>query len=158
MLRAGLRFVASRLPVRAYATAVAGAPTPVTQLTEEEGLLQETVRKVSETIIRPLVREMDETATMDRRVINAMFENGLMGISTTPDYGGSGLSFLSSCIAIEELAKVDPSVSVMVDVQVRLTRNPVLAVLHFRLHSCCRTHSCKTWWSGLDPRSSRRRT
>ena len=35
-------------------------------------------------------------------------------------YGGSGLSFVSSVIAIEELAKIDPAVSVMVDVQVIL--------------------------------------
>lgn len=39
-----------------------------------------------------------------------------MGIETSPDYGGSGGSFTSAIIVIEELAKVDPSVSVMCDV------------------------------------------
>lgn len=40
-----------------------------------------------------------------------------MGIETEAEYGGSGLSFTSACLTIEELARVDPSVSVMVDVQ-----------------------------------------
>lgn len=39
-----------------------------------------------------------------------------MGIETDPDLGGSGSSFTSAIIAIEELAKIDPSVSVMCDV------------------------------------------
>ena len=39
-----------------------------------------------------------------------------MGIETSPDHGGAGSSFTSAIIAIEELAKVDPSVSVLCDV------------------------------------------
>jgi short-chain 2-methylacyl-CoA dehydrogenase len=39
-----------------------------------------------------------------------------MGIETSTDNGGSGSSFVSAIIAIEELAKVDPSVSVLCDV------------------------------------------
>ena len=39
-----------------------------------------------------------------------------MGIETSPDHDGSGFSFTSAIIAIEELAKVDPSVSVLCDV------------------------------------------
>ena len=40
----------------------------------------------------------------------------LMGIETSPDHGGAGSSFTSAIIAIEELAKIDPSVSVLCDV------------------------------------------
>jgi short-chain 2-methylacyl-CoA dehydrogenase len=39
-----------------------------------------------------------------------------MGIEIPTDLGGSGSSFTSACVAIEELAKVDPSVSVLCDV------------------------------------------
>lgn len=42
-----------------------------------------------------------------------------MGVEVEEHYGGSGMSFMSAIITIEELARVDPSVSVMVDVQVR---------------------------------------
>jgi len=39
-----------------------------------------------------------------------------MGIETSPDHGGAGSSFTSAIIVIEELAKIDPSVSVLCDV------------------------------------------
>lgn len=40
----------------------------------------------------------------------------LMGIEIDPEYGGSGCSFMTSIIAIEEIAKIDPSVSILVDI------------------------------------------
>ena len=40
-----------------------------------------------------------------------------MGIEVSPDYGGAGANFFSAILVIEELAKVDPSVSVFCDVQ-----------------------------------------
>jgi short-chain 2-methylacyl-CoA dehydrogenase len=59
---------------------------------------------------------MDENEQMDPAVIKGLFEQGLMGIETSSDHGGSESSFTSAIIAIEELAKVDPSVSVLCDV------------------------------------------
>jgi short/branched chain acyl-CoA dehydrogenase len=41
-----------------------------------------------------------------------------MGIEIPSDFGGGGMSFTAACITIEELAKVDPAISVIVDVQV----------------------------------------
>jgi alkylation response protein AidB-like acyl-CoA dehydrogenase len=41
-----------------------------------------------------------------------------MGIEVPAEYGGSEASFTTAIIAIEELAKVDPSISVMTDVHV----------------------------------------
>lgn len=41
----------------------------------------------------------------------------LMGIEIDPEYGGTGSSFFSSILVIEELAKVDPSVAVLCDIQ-----------------------------------------
>lgn len=41
----------------------------------------------------------------------------LMGIEIDPDYGGTGSTFFSSILVIEELAKVDPSVAVLCDIQ-----------------------------------------
>lgn len=43
-----------------------------------------------------------------------------MGIETSAELGGSEMSFTSALIAIEELAKVDPSVSALVDIHVRI--------------------------------------
>lgn len=69
-------------------------------------------------VVGPKVKVMDETSTYDRDVLLQCFEQGFMGIETPHELGGSGMSFVSSCIVIEELAKVDPSVSLIIDIQV----------------------------------------
>ena len=46
-----------------------------------------------------------------------------MGIDVGEQYGGSGSSFFASCLAVEELAKVDMGVSLYVDIQNTLINN-----------------------------------
>src|ERR1019366_7048686 len=55
-----------------------------------------------------------------------MFELGLMGIDVPEEYGGQGGTFYQSVIAIQELAAVDPSASVIVDVQNTLFNGAIL--------------------------------
>ncbi|CAO1614878.1 unnamed protein product [Parajaminaea phylloscopi] len=86
------------------------------KLTEEEEMLKDAVRRFAEDVVAPRVEEMDESEKMDPTVIKGLFEQGLMAIETDPDHGGAGGSFTSAIIVIEELAKVDPSVSVLCDV------------------------------------------
>jgi len=84
--------------------------------TDEEVMLQESVRRFATEVVGPKVREMDENEMMDPEIIKGLFEQGLMAIETPSDYGGAESSFTSAIIAIEELAKIDPSVSVLCDV------------------------------------------
>lgn len=62
-------------------------------------------------------------AKMDASLVKALFEGGFMGIEIPEAHGGSGASFMASCLAIEELAKKDASVAVMADVQNTLVNN-----------------------------------
>ena len=62
---------------------------------------------------------MDEKEEMDSEIIKQCFEQGLCGLEIPEKYGGSELNFMSSILAIEELAKVDPAVSVCLDIQVK---------------------------------------
>jgi len=73
----------------------------------------------------PKVKEMDAKSTMDPEVIKQCFSHGLMAVEVAPEFGGNGMGFTSSIIVIEELAKIDPSVSVMVDVQNTLVGIPL---------------------------------
>ncbi|KAF4273725.1 hypothetical protein KXV81_007286 [Aspergillus fumigatus] len=91
-------------------------PTPITHLSETESLMAETVSKFAQEQIGPKVREMDESEVMDPTLVEQLFEQGLMGIEIPEEYGGAGMNFTSAIVAIEELARVDPSVSVLVDV------------------------------------------
>ncbi|KAF9458007.1 acyl-CoA dehydrogenase/oxidase [Collybia nuda] len=84
--------------------------------TEEEQMLREAVRRFATDVVGPKVRDMDENESMDPAVIQGLFDQGLMGIETSAELGGSESSFTSAIIAVEELAKIDPSVSVMCDV------------------------------------------
>ncbi|KZT20618.1 mitochondrial acyl-CoA dehydrogenase [Neolentinus lepideus HHB14362 ss-1] len=84
--------------------------------TDEENMLRESVQRFAQDMVAPKVREMDEAEMMDRGIIKGLFEQGLMGIETSADHGGAESSFTAAIIAIEELARVDPSVSVLCDV------------------------------------------
>jgi alkylation response protein AidB-like acyl-CoA dehydrogenase len=96
---------------------------PLSVLSEEERLFQASVREFAEAEIKPYVREMDEKQKIRPEIIQKCFELGLMGIEPGEEYGGSGGSFFMACLAIEELARVDPSISVCVDVNNTLTIN-----------------------------------
>lgn len=98
---------------------------PVSTFTEEEEMIRDMVKSFSNDVILPRVREMDRTGILDQVVIDGLFENGLMGIEVGEQYGGVGANFVSSCIAIEELAKIDPAVSAGVDVHNTVVNNTV---------------------------------
>lgn len=102
------------------------AAQPLTVLSEEERMFATSVREFAETEVKPYVREMDEKQKMRPEIISKCFELGLMGIEPGEEYGGSGGSFFMACVAIEELARVDASLSVMVDVNNTLTINAFL--------------------------------
>lgn len=80
-------------------------------------MMKESVAKLASEVIKPLVRKMDEESQCDPTVLKALFENGLMGIEIDSEYGGTNSTFFAANLVIEELAKVDPAISVMVDVQ-----------------------------------------
>jgi len=101
-------------------------PAPLSTLTAEEQIIQETVRKFARKEIAPLVREMDEAQKMSPKIIQRLFDLGLMGIEIPEEYGGVGGSFFSSILAVEEISAVDPAIGVLVDVQNTLTVNAIL--------------------------------
>ena len=99
---------------------------PLTQLSEEERMFQLSVRRFAREQIGPHVREMDETSTFRKDILAKLFEMGLMGIEVPEEYGGQGGSFFQAVLAVEELAAVDPSASVVVDVQNTLVNNALI--------------------------------
>jgi short-chain 2-methylacyl-CoA dehydrogenase len=100
-------------------------PTPLTVLQEEEQLFQASIRQFAKERIAPRVQEMDEAGKFDRQLLAEMFEMGLLGIDVPEQFGGQGGTFFQSVLAIEELAKVDPAASVIVDVQNTLVNNAI---------------------------------
>lgn len=98
----------------------------LTMFSDDENAFREAVRDFAENEIRPHVIEMDEKAEMRSDLVKKLFEMGLMGIESPEKYGGAGSSFTMACMAVEELGRVDGSVSVLVDVQNTLVTNAFL--------------------------------
>jgi len=102
------------------------APRPLTELTADEKLFRDTVRRFARERIAPLVRQMDERATLDPSLIREIFALGLMGIEIPEEFAGQGGDFFQCVLAIEEISAVDPSVGVLVDVQNTILNNAIL--------------------------------
>ncbi|MBV9761804.1 MAG: acyl-CoA dehydrogenase [Acidobacteriaceae bacterium] len=98
---------------------------PLTDLNEEERLFQSSVRRFAKERLAAHARAMDEEGKFRSDLLREMFSLGLMGIDIREEYGGQGGSFFQSVLAIEELAKVDPSAALIVDVQNTLVSNAV---------------------------------
>jgi alkylation response protein AidB-like acyl-CoA dehydrogenase len=95
----------------------------LTTLSEEEELFRASVREFAEGEVRPRVEEMERNAKLDPAIIRQCFDLGLMAIESPEEFGGAGSTIFNAIIAIEELARVDASVSVFVDVHNTLVTN-----------------------------------
>jgi alkylation response protein AidB-like acyl-CoA dehydrogenase len=101
-------------------------PQALTTLSEDERLFQETVREFAAISIAPKVMEMDRAQVIDPGIVRRLFELGLMGVEIPDQLGGTGSSFFTSVLVVEEISRVDPSVAVLVDVQNTLVINALL--------------------------------
>ncbi|KAK6185629.1 hypothetical protein SNE40_007821 [Patella caerulea] len=90
---------------------------PLDLLSDEEKMMRETVSRMANEKIKPFVREMDTNSDVNPSVMEALFQNGLMGVEVESEYGGSESTFFNMTLVVEELAKVDPAISVICDVQ-----------------------------------------
>jgi short/branched chain acyl-CoA dehydrogenase len=100
--------------------------TPLTVLSEEEQMFQQSVRDFAVEKVRPLVNQMDHDATMSPDLIRDFFDLGVMGIEVPEQWGGAGSSFFTAVLVVEELSHVDASCGVLVDVQNTLVNNALI--------------------------------
>lgn len=98
---------------------------PVTSFTEDEEMIRDAVRSWAREELLPVVRDMDNEAKMRPEILKSLFAQGFMGMEIDEEFGGSRLSFTSACLVVEEISRVDPSVSIMVDIHNTLTNNAV---------------------------------
>jgi len=84
------------------------------ELTQEQQQLRDMVRDFAEQEIAPHVREWDESAIFPSEAIRKLGELGLMGIILPETYGGEGMGYIEYVLAIQELARVDGAVGLIV--------------------------------------------
>jgi len=90
------------------------------RLTDENKLVQQTVRDFVEREITPHIREWDEKGEVHREVFGRMAELGLLGAPIWEQWGGSGMDYLSLAIICEELERADTAFRVVQSVHVGL--------------------------------------
>lgn len=83
-------------------------------LTEEQRILKQTIRNFAESEVRPGASERDEARRFPHELIPKMAQLGLFGIMVPEEYGGAGLDTMSAAIIIEELARVDGAVALII--------------------------------------------
>ncbi len=89
-------------------------------LTEEQQLLEQSVREWAARAVAPRIRELDRAHQFDRGIMPQMADLGLLGICVPQKFGGAGMDYISLGIASEELEYVDTSLRVILSVHVGL--------------------------------------
>jgi alkylation response protein AidB-like acyl-CoA dehydrogenase len=94
-------------------------------LTNEQEQLRRSVREFAEGEVRPHVMEWDEASHFPLEIMPKLGDMGLLGVIFPEEYGGAGLGYLEYVIAIEELARVDGSVGIIVAAHNSLCSNHI---------------------------------
>ena len=94
-------------------------------LTDEQRLLQRTVREFAREEIAPVAEELDREKRFPYEIVAQMGELGLMGIPFPEQYGGGGADTTSYVLAVEELARVDSSVCITMAAHTSLGTMPI---------------------------------
>src|SRR3954464_4743875 len=86
------------------------------ELSEEHLMIRKAARDFAQTECLPGVIERDEQQKFPKEQIRKLAELGFMGMMVSPEYGGAGMDTISYVLAMEEISKVDASVSVCMSV------------------------------------------
>lgn len=97
------------------------------ELTEEQQMVRNAVREFAENEIAPVAREYDEAEKFPRKQLKGLAELGLLGMIIPEEYGGAGFDTVSYALALEEIARADSSVAVIVSVTNSVCCYPILS-------------------------------
>src|SRR3954470_21209220 len=86
------------------------------QFTEEQLMIKQAARDFAVNECLPGVIERDELQKFPKEQIQKLADLGFMGMMVKPEYGGSGMDTISYVLAMEEISKIDASVSVCMSV------------------------------------------
>ncbi len=94
-------------------------------LTEDQALLQSTVRQFAQEVVRPAAARIDQTGEFPRDIFHQAGQLGLAGVSVPAEHGGSGMDVVSYTIVIEEISRVCANTGVILSVNNSLVCDPI---------------------------------
>ncbi|MCW2919591.1 MAG: acyl-CoA dehydrogenase domain protein [Actinomycetia bacterium] len=95
------------------------------RLTEEQEALRQTVAEFAREVVAPVIGDLYERGEFPYEIIARMGKMGLFGLPFPEEYGGMGGDYFTLCLALEELARVDSSVSITLEAGVSLGAMPI---------------------------------
>jgi alkylation response protein AidB-like acyl-CoA dehydrogenase len=94
-------------------------------LSPEQEEFRKAVREFAEEVVAPRAEDMDRKEELPMDLVKQMGELGLFGVPFPEEYGGQGADFLTFCVAVEELARVDSSIAITLEAAVGLGATPI---------------------------------
>jgi short-chain 2-methylacyl-CoA dehydrogenase len=94
-------------------------------LAPEQDEFRKVVHEFAQNVVAPRAEAMDRAERLDPDVLDQMAGMGLFGLPFGEEYGGMGADYLTLCLAIEELARVDSSVAITLEAAVGLGAMPL---------------------------------
>ena len=95
--------------------------------TNDHEELRAAIRGFAETKVKPIAFSLDKESKFPTEIVKEMGENGWMGLPYPKEYGGAGMDYIAYAIAVEELARVDGGVGVILSAHVSLGSYPIFA-------------------------------
>jgi butyryl-CoA dehydrogenase len=95
------------------------------ELSEDQALLQASVREFAEEVVRPRAARIDQTGEFPKDVFFESGKLGLAGVSVPVEHGGSGMDVVSYAIVIEEISRVCANTGVILSVNNSLVCDPI---------------------------------
>ena len=95
------------------------------ELSEDQALLQTSVREFAEEVVRPRAARIDQTGEFPRDIFAEAGKLGLAGVSVPVEHGGSGMDVVSYTIVIEEISRVCANTGVILSVNNSLVCDPI---------------------------------
>lgn len=97
------------------------------ELTRQQEMLRSMVQEFANTKIAPRALELDKKGDFPFDLVKEIGQLGIIGLTTSKEYGGSAMGHLAGIIAVEELARVYPSIAFFLEV----SQAPMYALEHF---------------------------
>jgi butyryl-CoA dehydrogenase len=97
------------------------------ELSEEQELLRESVRRFTDEVVRPRAREIDESGEFPIEFFRQAAALGLAGVSVPDEWGGAGMDSIAYCLVIEEVSRACATSGVILSVNNSLVCDPLLA-------------------------------
>ncbi|GAA2864100.1 acyl-CoA dehydrogenase family protein [Streptosporangium fragile] len=95
------------------------------KLADEYEELRKTVEAFARDVVAPVIGDLYEREQFPYDIVRQMGAMGLFGLPIPEEYGGMGGDYFALCLALEELARVDSSVSITLEAAVSLGAMPI---------------------------------